>query len=191
MNYRRFLFLLAIIAIEFAPLLLFRWISPVEKTKMLRAFTTVAIASIILFCSTMATFPICFAGKFLPPVALMAFHGTFPFTRWIRDILCHFPRWMLAVYFLLFGGTPWLLSPDLSFYPSVFNALKIVTLLHLVIFSISTLLCHDLGEKIRQTIILLGGLLPALLYGHRYGPFFAAIFSQGLLLLLLPRRKVG
>jgi hypothetical protein len=182
------LFLFCAIAVELSPLFLLRLIPAAEKTKIMRIFTTLVVSMLLLYFKAAHH---CFPSRSCNVVfllALLAFYGVFPFSRWLGDAIVHFPRKILALHFLLINGTPLLLADGISSHLSAFCALKVVIFIHLALYIFRMVANRDLEIKVPCAIVLMNGLLPGLLCSRQLIPFFCAVASECALLFLLPRK---
>jgi hypothetical protein len=189
MNALTICFMLATIAIELLPLAVVRRISVPEKAKITRFFVTLALAALLLLLSsTMAPF-----GRMLSRclwiMGLLAFYGTFPFTRWLMDALAHIPRRFMLIHFLLINTAPWLLALSPRAFTGNSPALKIILLVHMIILMLRMVGTKEPGTKFRHAIVLLNGMLAGLVHAHQTIPFAIIIGSECLLLWLIPRNE--
>ncbi|MDR2340764.1 MAG: hypothetical protein LBD72_00285 [Puniceicoccales bacterium] len=179
--------MLVAIAIELLPIAIVRKIRMPEKAKITRLFVTLAVAALLL---TLAAILVPFGsslGRCLWIIGLLAFYGTFPFTRWLTDALSYLPRWSMLVHFLLINVAPWLLATSAKALIGFSGAVRAISLVHMVVLMLCTTVMRDAGRKFRHTIVLLNGMLAGLVLTCQALPFAFIIGSECLLVWLIPR----
>jgi hypothetical protein len=191
MNALTICFMLVTVAIELLPLAVVRKISAPEKAKITRFFVTLALAALLLLLSAiMAPFGRSLA-RCLWIVGLLAFYGTFPFTRWLTDALAHIPRRFVLLHFFLINAAPWLLALSPRALTGDSSTLKIILFVHMVILMLRMVSTKELGTKFRHAIVLLNGMLAGLVHAHQAIPFAIIVGSECLLLWLIPRDEAS
>jgi hypothetical protein len=187
MNALTICFMLATVAIELLPLVVVRRISAPEKAKITRFFVTLALAALLLLLSSrLAPFGNAL-GRCLWIMGLLAFYGTFPFTRWLTDALGHLTRSFMLFHFLLINAAPWLLALATTSLGGTSPTLKIILLVHMVVMMLRMVAAREIGAKFRHAIVLLNGMLAGLVHAHQVIPFAVIMGSECVLLLLIPR----
>lgn len=179
--------MLATVAIELFPLAIVRRIDVPEKAKITRFFVTLALAALLLLLSRIiAPFGNSLA-RCLWSIGLLAFYGTFPFTRWLTGALAHIPRRFMLVHLLLVNAAPWLLVISNQILIDTSPTLRALLLVHMIILVLRVVTTRELGTKFRHAIVLLNGMLAGLVHAHQAIPFAVIIGSECLLLWLTPR----
>ncbi|MDR1456849.1 MAG: hypothetical protein LBI34_02210 [Puniceicoccales bacterium] len=190
MNTLAIYFMVAVVSIELLPLMIVRKLRPPEKAKIIRFFVTLAASALLLLlASVMMQFGNSL-GRGLWCVGLLAFYGTFPFTRWLADALIHFPRGFMLFHFFLINASPWLLATSSTgALPGIPGPLKVTILVHMVVSMLRMFSAGEIPTKFRRAIVLLNGMLVGLVVTHQLLPFGIIIGSECLLLWLFSRGK--
>lgn len=183
-------FMLAIVVIELLPLLVVRQLHTPEKAKIIRFFTTLTVAALLLLFSSTIVLPNWPLSQTLWILGLLAYYGAFPFTRWLTDVSAHLPKLFMAAHFLLINGIPWLLASTAKIAPKTPTSLRIILMIHVIVLLVKVISNHEIAPKIRHAIVLLNGMLAGLVYAHQVAPFLAIIASECVLLWLIPKEKM-
>ncbi|MDR0727403.1 MAG: hypothetical protein LBF26_00710 [Puniceicoccales bacterium] len=187
MNALTICFILATVAIELLPLVVVRKVQMPEKAKITRFFVTLAVAALVLlFAVTLTPFGSSL-GRCLWIIGLLAFYGTFPFTRWLTDALGHLPRQFMLAHFLLINAAPWLLAMSAQTPSGFSGTLRVVSLVHMIVLMLRMVTTRDVAMKYRHAIVLLNGMLAGLVHARQVLPFAIIICSECLLLWSIPK----